>query len=462
MPNSMETAMKISLSAWDRHYTDLCKAGLSEPAYGGPLSRHAKDGDLRLNNLHFDNSPAALRLWNFLLTEEGRLREARMSGKRIVGVMKDLGTTAVLADSFDDIVTFYPDGAWWTPCIMKNSDGLLDIADKLGINESFCPVRAMLGAFVAGDRFPRPDLLFCAAGAVCDDFSAIAQRLESLGFTINWWELPHRRDPEPDEKHVVLPGQVKAPAIQVEFVQNELIRIMRILEAHTGQVMHDAVLSAQIRQVNHVRRLLKQLRKVAYTAEPAPLPALEMLIAEMLAIHFCSDRRETVAVLTDLLEEVHRRTKVKEGPLASQSVRVFWINPVADLRMMNLLEECGGRICGSEYLFTHALDEIPEDLSPIQALARAALADPMIGSATQRADRICREIQSFAAEAVVISHIPGASHCSSEAAVIAQKVRERYGLPIIDLEVPPLIDSIIPTLRTRLEALMETARGRRS
>ena len=66
---------------------------------------------------------------------------------------------------------------------------------------------------------------------------------------------------------------------------------------------------------------------------------------------------------------------------------------------MNLIEECGGRVCGTEYLFCHALDEIPEDLPPMQALARMALADPMVGSAANRAERICRDIRGFGAEA---------------------------------------------------------------
>ena len=92
-----ESPRQITLTEWDRRYDELTGAGLSEPAYGGALSRHLADGDYRLAKLRFDNSPAALRLWNFLLTEEQRLAEARRRGDRIVGVMKDLGTTPVMA-----------------------------------------------------------------------------------------------------------------------------------------------------------------------------------------------------------------------------------------------------------------------------------------------------------------------------------------------------------------------------
>ena len=141
-----------------------------------------------------------------MLTEEERLHEAREAGKQLVGTLKDLGTVPVMAYALPDVVAFYPDGAWWIPCIMQQKAGLLEIADSLGIDDSFCPVRAMLGAFVSRAHFPIPELLICSVGATCDDLSAIAQRLERLGHPVFWWEMPHRRAPEPGEEAVVLPG----------------------------------------------------------------------------------------------------------------------------------------------------------------------------------------------------------------------------------------------------------------
>ena len=71
------TARRISLDQWDGRYAELRAAGMEEPQYGGPLRRHVADGDLQLLRLRMDDSAAALRLWNFLLTEEERLRQAR-------------------------------------------------------------------------------------------------------------------------------------------------------------------------------------------------------------------------------------------------------------------------------------------------------------------------------------------------------------------------------------------------
>ena len=456
-----EFPRQIALQEWDRRYDQLHEAGLAEPSYGGPISRHIEDGDTRLLKLRYDNSAAALRLWNFLLTEEDRLHKARAEGRKLVGAMKDLGTIPVMAYSFNNLTAFYPDGAWWIPCVMELNSGLLSVADKLGINESFCPVRAMLGAFVTGAHFPIPELLICSVGATCDDFSAIAQRLNSLGYAILWWEIPHRRHPEPDEQSVNLPGGFSAPKSQVEFVKSELLRVKTALEELAGEHLDDEKLSAGIKRANLVRAYLAELRRLVFTAQLCPLPALEMLVAEMLAIHFCSDQNETIMVLKCLLDEVTARVKKGTGFLLPDAARIFWVNPVADLQVMNLLEQCGGRICGTEYLFTHALDIIPQNLPPLEALAQMALADPMVGSSIDRASRISADISAFGAEALLISRIPGASHCALEGQVISEIVRDKLNIPVVEIEVPPLTDSIRPTLRTRLEALVEIVKKRR-
>ena len=451
----------LTLDGWDVRYEELRQAGALDPACGGPLRRHVADGDLRLLRLVFDNSPAALRLWNFLLTEEDRLHALRAQGGKIVGAMKDLGTVPVMAYSLPGMTAFYPDGAWWTPCVMEMSDALLHEADRLGIDETFCPVRAMVGAFVTRRHFPIPDLLVCSAGAVCDDFSAIAQRLNGLGHPILWWEIPHRRAPDEGEPAVPLPGGGRAPRSQGAFVERELRRVGEALSRLAGVPLDEARLAAGIRRANGIRRRLRALRERVFTAPVAPLPALELLIAEMLAIHYCSDPVETEAVLDALLAETERRVAAGLGLASPDAVRVFWVNPVADLRMMNRLKNAGGRLCGTDFMFSHALDELSEDLPPFEALARAALADPMAGSAEDRAERIVRDAVRFGAEAVVVSRIPGASHCATEGGRIAERVRRSLGIPLVEIEVPPLGDATASAAETRLEALMETARARR-
>ncbi len=214
---------------------------------------------------------------------------------------------------------------------------------------------------------------------------------------------------------------------------------------------------AGIRHANRVRSVLAELRRLAYTASPCPLPALEMLIAEMLAIHFCSDREECLPVL----EGAARRSATArcgrgKACCRQRPSRVFWVNPVADLRAMNLLEECGGRVCGTEYPVLPCARCHPRG----SAAAGGARADGA-GRSHGRpgagpAERICRDIAAFGAEAVIISRIPGASHCALEGTIIAEVIRQRLGMPVIELEVPPVLDAMRATLQTRIEALLET------
>jgi hypothetical protein len=454
--------LQISLQEWGPRRQALLRQGLLEPPYGGDLARHVeRERDVRLRQLRFDNSSAALQLWNFLLTENQRLRAAREQGDKLVGAMKDLGTIPVMACALPRLRAFYPDGAWWTPCLMECDDGLLLQAERLGVDAGFCPVRAMLGAFQSESHFPRPDRLICSTGAICDDFSAIAQRLERLGHEILWWEMPRRRVPDPDEPWWELPGGLRAARIQVECVHEELRRVGLALEELAECELDEPRLRAGIQAANGVRRELQALRDAVYGAPAAPLPALEMLIAEMLAIHFCSDREESLRVLRDLVAEAWRRKEAGQFVIGPDAVRVFWVNPVADLRAMNLLEACGGRLCGTDFMFTHALDLIPEDLPPWEALARTALADPMVGSTQDRARRIIAECRANAVEAVVLSRIPGASHCPWECALIREEITKETGFPTVEIEVPPVCDALLPALRTRLQALLETARARR-
>jgi benzoyl-CoA reductase/2-hydroxyglutaryl-CoA dehydratase subunit BcrC/BadD/HgdB len=273
--------------------------------------------------------------------------------------------------------------------------------------------------------------------------------------------MPARRAPEPGEEAAALPGGLRAPASQVALVRAELARVRRALDERTGHALADAELASGIHAANAVRARLDALREAVFTAPACPLPALEHQIAEMLVIHFCSDRDETLRVYDALLGEVRARVAAGTAVLPADAVRVFWVNPVADLRAMNLLEACGGRLCGTEFLFCHALDPLPEDVEPMEALARAALADPMVGPASDRAARIAADARRFGAEAVVVSRIPGASHCAWEGEAVAEAVRERLGLPVVEIEVPPLTDALAPSIRSRLEALVETARSRR-
>jgi hypothetical protein len=48
-----------------------------------------------------------------------------------------------------------------------------------------------------------------------------------------------------------------------------------------------------------------------------------------------------------------------------------------------------------------------------------------------------------------------------EGRVIGEIVQETIGIPVLEVEVSPVTDSMRPTLSTRLQALIETVKNRR-
>jgi len=405
----------------------------------GPLQRHAQGGDRRLLHLDFHLSPASHDLWNFLMTEEERLHAARKSGKVIVGALKDLGTIPILVNAYKNAVAFYPDGAWWLPCFKEQSTHLMPVADALGAGEGLCPVRAMLGAFELGCHFPIPDVMFCSTGAICDDFKAIAQRLVERGHPIHFWEMPHVRAAQADESAIELSNGLRVPALARDVVQDELRRISKKLDQEIGEPINEEKLQAAIVRSNRVRALLARIRSSA-------LPSLERLICEMMALHYCSDYACCEAVLARVAEEAENLD------IDAQMKPVYWINPVADVRAMNLLEDAGGRLCGTDFMFTHALAPLDEGLSPFDTLARMALADPMAGTIRARMMACLVDATRSSARGIIVSRIPGASHCAFEASMLTSF----SDLPVLEIEIPSLTDLVAPLLMTRLQGFIES------
>jgi hypothetical protein len=85
----------------------------------------------------------------------------------------------------------------------------------------------------------------------------------------------------------------------------------------------------------------------------------------------------------------------------------------------------------------------------------------MVGPTSDRAARVIRECQANRAEAVVVSRIPGASHCAREGEIILEITRREIGIPGIEMEIPPVCDAMRASLGARLQALIETVRARR-
>jgi benzoyl-CoA reductase/2-hydroxyglutaryl-CoA dehydratase subunit BcrC/BadD/HgdB len=422
-------------------------------------------GDTLLSRLRFDGGLASLRLWAFLFSEKDRLFLAKEKGWKIFAAMKDLGQVPILTYAAPKTLTFYADELWWAPCFSEEPH-LLDAAAEAGATEELCYVRAALGAYRTLDYFPRPDLSFAGVGSCCDDFSAVMQLIEAEGHPIHWWEIPTRFEESPllraetfkRTPHGNSPYQPSA----VDFLVGEYEEIVRHTSEVTGRPITDADLRASIQSFNRIRRLVSELRELVYGARRPPLPGLEMLLAEFIAIHTCSEPEEAPLVLEDLLALARRRTDEKASPFQKDPLRVFWVTPPTDAAVVTLLEDLGGCVTGSEYLISHAFYPLDEEKPPLRAVAENYMDDPLIGASEFRARRIVEGARRFGAEGVLITGIFGASHCPYEDRVITEAVQKELGLPVLSFDIPYSPGRLSEQVVNRMQGFVELLASRRA
>ncbi len=420
-------------------------------------------GDRLLGRLKFDSSLAALRLWAFLFSEKDRLFLAKEKGWKVFAAAKDLGQVPIIAYAAPKALTFYADELWWAPCFSEEPH-LLDEAAKLGATEELCYVRAALGAYKTLDYFPRPDLTFAGVGACCDDFSAVMQLVEWQGNPVHWWEIPARFDPSPLLAGLEFGSTPHGSPYQkpaVDFLESQYRGIVERIERETGRPVSEEDLRASVRGFNRLRGLVREIRSLAYGSRRPPLPGLETLLAEFVALHYCSDPWESFEVLEDLLDTVRRRAERGESPLEGDPVRVFWVTPPTDTAIVTLLEDLGGCVAGSEYLISHAFLPLDESKPPLRAIAENYMDDPMIGASEFRAKRIVEEARRFGAEGVMITGIFGASHCPYEERVISEAVRKELGLPVLSFDVPYSPGRLSEQVVNRVQGFVEMMKSRR-
>ncbi|NQT35346.1 2-hydroxyacyl-CoA dehydratase [bacterium] len=429
-----------------RYYRHIPDAEWSR--YLFPPSTYLVYGNRLLRKLKFDNSPAALRLWGFVLSEGERIYRARQAGMKVVAVMGDLGALTPLIYSFPDTVAFYPDCLWWTPFMME-SKVLFDEAAEFGIGEDCCFVRAALGGFSKRAYFPNPDLNIATVGATCDDMAAVLSEVGYLGYDIHYFELPHRDDNRPDHEELK------------QFLIGQYRQVCTELESVTGVEFDKDRFFSTVDKVNRLRLYIAEIKQYMRESERNPMGGLELLNAEFAALSYYGDLDECISVLDDLRRTVKSRAEEGSG-YNGQLLRLIWVTPPADPLLMNYIEELGGRIVGSEYVINQTTPLIGGEGDPFELLAEAHLNGSLMGSTQFRTELILKQVEQSGAEGAVISGIFGSTHCPYETVPIIEALRKR-DVPTLAFDVvAPGKIRLQSQVYNRMEAFMETLMARRS
>lgn len=418
-----------------------------------------------LRKLKFDNSLASLRLWGFMLSESERLFRARQTGMKIVATMGDLGAIPPLVYSFPGAIPFYPDCYWWTP-FLNESNVLFEEAKRLGIGEECCFVRAALGAFSKLAYFPKPDLNIAATGASCDDMAAVMQGIQRLEHHVHWFELPHRKDNYPwfsaERFRKTDSHGVEYQEFIKDFLVKEFLTLIPALENTTGSQYNAAKLQEAIRKTNKLRNLINEIKDITFTAARSPIPALEIMNIEFIALSAYSDLDEATGILEHIKATIVERVAKNQGVTEEDALKIVWVTPPADPLLLNYLEDLGGRLAGTEFVINQALYPLLLNDEPINSLADGMLNASLIGTSKARAREIVRQARRFRAEGVIISNIFASSHCAFETAIIKDYVRSTLNIPVLAFDVvAPGKQMMQSQILNRMTAFMELLREKK-
>ena len=427
-----------------RYFRHLPDAEWSQ--YLFPPSTHNIYGNRLIRKLKFDNSPASLRMWGYVLSEGERIYRARQAGMKIAAVMGDLGAVPPLIYSFENVTVFYPDCLWWTPFMME-SKVLFDEAAEFGLGEDCCFVRASLGAFSKRAYFPRPDFSVAAVGATCDDMAAVISEAEFLGNEIHYFELPHRHDDGSET------------AALKKMLTRQYRELCSELEKKFGQKFSEIRFFDTLKKVNQARSLIAETKHILAQAPLNPMGAVEMMNVEFSALSYYGDLDECLLCLREVRDEVKSRLEQGRG-YCGQNLRLVWITPPADPLLMNYAEDLGGRVVGSEYLINQTTPLLGTDGDPFEILAQAHLSASLTGSSDFRVKLTLEELERTGADGVIISGIFGSSHCPYETIPIMNALRER-NIPVLAFDVvAPGKKKLQSQILNRIQAFMESLQAR--
>jgi len=423
-------------------------------------------GSRYLRKLKFDNSLACLRLWGFMLSESERLFRAKQIGNKIIANMGDLGSIPPLVFSFKNTVPFYPDCYWWT-LFLNESPFFFDEAKKIGIGEDCCFVRAALGAFSKLAYFPKPDLGIAATGASCDDMAAVTQQIERLGHQLHWFEIPHRRDVNKDFSTGYFTknktSQKDDQTYTKNFIVEEFKNLIPKLEKVSSHKYDREQLVDSIHKINKLRKLIERIKDITFSAAKSPLPALEIMNIEFIALSAYSDLDEAIIILEHILQNVQFRVENNLGITKIDAVRVAWITPPADPLLLNYLEDLGGRLVATEFVINQALYPLQINGNPLEALADGMLNGSLMGTSKRRADEIIKQAKKYNTEGVIISNVFASSHCAYETSIIKEQIRKELNIPVLTFDVvAPGKQMLQSQILNRMAAFMEMLKEKKN
>ena len=263
---------------------------------------------------------------------------------------------------------------------------------------------------------------------------------------------------------VTFPKQTDSPPAR-RYLERELERLKRELEAFSGVVVSPEALRTSVRLHNENRRLMRALDEKR--ARHPDLVSARQMTEVVLASSFLPKEEHSLLVGALLESTSAKGLEDKVAPEGGQDpVRIYLTGIMARPEAIpDVLEELGVRVVGDDLGLggLYYAIEVPEGGSPLADLTEGYLRYPPCSTghpaAPGRATELIRRVQYTGAAGVLIL---ATKFCEPEFFDVPQlrEDLEEAGIPSMVLETE-LSMTAPGSIRTRVEAFVETLRERK-
>ena len=249
------------------------------------------------------------------------------------------------------------------------------------------------------------------------------------------------------------------------FFQKEVENFAAQLEEFAGNKLDAAALAESVELYRNIRRTLQQIYDFQ-AADPAPISWREVF--DVIHAGFYLDRAEYYRLLQDLLSELGTMSEALGTTDERPRILLSGTNiPPGDTKLINLIEEAGGRIVGDDLCsglrFISGIDA--------KAATLAGLADAYIDKipcatlpylpsldSDRRLENLAMIIDRYKPEGMIYHTLRFCDAFTFKAAETKRIMNNKISFMEIHTEYA---DSDIEAIRTRIDAFIEVLEGRR-
>lgn len=317
-------------------------------------------------------------------------------------------------------------------------------AEKV-LPRSLCPLIKASYGFATTDTCPYfyfSDLLI--AETTCDGKKKMYELLSELK-PLHLLQLPQRQD-----------GDALA------YWHREIIKMKDRLETEMGVCITEEKLRDAITLANETRRALKDLQDLC-KIKPSPISGMDLLMVLNMN-GFCFDKREALARIERLVEELTEMAEKGVTPFTNQTPRILLTGVPVGMgshKVIQLIEECGGNVvclesCGA---YKGVRDQVDVEKEPLLAIAEKYLRTPCscMSPNSGRFELVAELADEFSVDGIVDLTWMGCHTYNVESYSLRKHIQETKEIPFLHLETD-YSESDVEQLKVRIEAFLEMLR----